>query len=139
MPPCPFCDIIQGHPDRLVIHEDAHTIAFMPARPLHEGHVLVMPKAHHPEIFQLTTPELDQLFGAARRIAEALKRLYAPPKVAVLSAGLLVEHAHPHLLPVFGPHDLTSPSELEGTTPVRTSTELRALAAAVQAALQPPA
>ena len=97
-----------------------------------------MPKAHHPEIFHLSAEELDHLFSAARMIAGALKRLYAPPKVAVLSAGLLLEHAHLHLLPVFGPFDLTSRSELEGTTPVRTVTELRALAATIQAVLQAP-
>lgn len=51
---------------------------------------------------------------------------------------LLLEHAHLHLLPVFGPFDLTSRSELEGTTPVRTVTELRALAATIQAVLQAP-
>ena len=135
MPPCPFCEIIHGRPDRLVIHEDARTIAFMPNRPLHEGHVLVMPKAHHEEFLRLPPGELEPLFQAAGRIAEALKHRFAPPKVAVLSAGLLVEHAHLHLLPVFGPYDLTSRSELEGTTPVRTPAELRSLAAAIREAL----
>ncbi|HNX31076.1 MAG TPA: HIT domain-containing protein [Holophaga sp.] len=137
MSPCPFCDLIGGDRDRTIVYEDGTVIAFMPLRPLHEGHVLVMPKTHYLDVFRIPAPELVQLFRAAGRISRSLDGLFRPPKVATLSAGLLVEHAHLHLIPVFGEGDLTTRSEFEGTTLERTRLELDRLSAAIRDGLGP--
>ena len=132
MTACPFCDLIGGDRDRAIVYEDRSVIAFMPLRPLHEGHVLVMPKAHYRDVFRIPGQDLIQLFRTAGLISDSLDRLFAPPKVATLSAGLLVEHAHLHLIPVFGPGDLTTRSEFEGTTEERTRAELDQLSASIR-------
>ena len=44
---CIFCKIIQGEVPASKVYEDEEVIAFMDLFPIHEGHVLVVPKQHY--------------------------------------------------------------------------------------------
>jgi histidine triad (HIT) family protein len=137
MTSCPFCKIISGDRDRPVLYEDDYMIAFMPLRPSHDGHVLVMPKTHYADFCQIPEFELSQMFMTVREISSSLKSLFNPPKVAAYSMGLEVEHAHLHLIPVFDPYDLTTRSEYEHTAKERSSAELEQLSKAIKNAVHP--
>jgi len=46
MSDCIFCAIVDGEAPSHRVYEDDHTLAFLDANPLAEGHTLVVPKAH---------------------------------------------------------------------------------------------
>jgi histidine triad (HIT) family protein len=133
---CPFCKIIGGESDRPVLYENDSMIAFMPLRPSHDGHVLVMPKAHYEDFYGIPDEELSQLFTAAREIAKTLKLLFDSPKIATYSMGLEVVHAHLHLIPVFDPYDLTTRSEFEHSTKEKSRIEIERLSNFIKSAVR---
>lgn len=49
-PGCVFCDIVSQSAQVSVVCEDARAMAFMDLRQFHSGHVLVIPKAHVPDV-----------------------------------------------------------------------------------------
>ena len=50
---CIFCRIIRGELDSAIVYEDESTLAFMDLRQSNEGHVLVVPKRHFEQIYDL--------------------------------------------------------------------------------------
>jgi histidine triad (HIT) family protein len=70
---CVFCAIAAGEaPGHIVLRDDS-ICAFLDARPVFKGHVLVVPRTH-----VVTLPELDEsavapLFLLVRRIARAVE------------------------------------------------------------------
>src|SRR5205807_5235334 len=52
-PDCIFCKIVAGEVPCFKLFEDAETLAFMDINPVHDGHCLVIPKAHCPTIFEI--------------------------------------------------------------------------------------
>jgi histidine triad (HIT) family protein len=55
---CVFCAIAAGEKtDQPIVAADEHTVAFLDARPVFKGHVLVIPRLHYPTLADLP-PEL---------------------------------------------------------------------------------
>lgn len=97
--------------------------------------MLVMPKTHHRDFYQIPENELSSLFRTARFVADSLRTLFNPPKIATYSMGLEVEHAHLHLIPVFDSYDLTTRSEFERRVKIRSINELDRLSSCIRNAL----
>ena len=57
-------------------------------------------------MFDLDDDLLQHLMGVSKKIGGALNLGFKPVKVAVMVAGLEVPHAHIHLVPMVGEHDL---------------------------------
>ena len=53
-PGCIFCKIVAGTIPCFKLYEDAETLAFMDINPVHDGHCLVIPKAHYPTVLDIT-------------------------------------------------------------------------------------
>src|ERR1700674_1923657 len=66
---CVFCAIAGGEESAAVVLRDERVCAFLDARPVFKGHVLVVPAAHTPDLAALAEADLAPLFGAARRVA----------------------------------------------------------------------
>ena len=64
-PNCIFCKIVAGEIPSFKLYEDDETLAFMDINPVHDGHCLVIPKAHSPNVFEIASDD----FAAAARIA----------------------------------------------------------------------
>lgn len=82
--------------------EDARFLAILEPRPLAAGHALVLPKREVDHFFDLEEEELAALLALARRVAAAIRAEFPCEKVAALSYGIQVRHAHLHLVPVTG-------------------------------------
>ena len=68
---CVFCAIVSGaHPAAVVASDDA-AVAFLDARPVFKGHVLVVPRAHVPTLADLPGPAIGPFFTAVQKIAGA--------------------------------------------------------------------
>ena len=104
MKDCVFCEIVAGRAEASIVHQDDRTLAFMDLRQPTEGHVLVVPKRHVPDVFALDDDDAAALMRAATRIANALRSVVPMDGLNLwmsngAAAGQEVPHVHLHLLP----------------------------------------
>lgn len=132
---CAFCRIIGGDETVSVIFEDDDVIAFLDVQPLYPGHVLVLPKAHHKNLFYVPEALAARTFATARRILPGLRKATGCRAVNLFSpngadGGQDVFHFHLHLLPV--PEGTPFPLQLpDAFASVPTRSELDVMAARI--------
>ena len=98
--------------------------------PIAPGHLLLIPRAHVPSVFDLSEASYAALFERARRLQDVVRTAAGSPRVGLAVEGFGVEHAHVHLVPVARGGDL-DPCRQRRASPE----ELRAAAARLRAAL----
>ena len=103
-PDCIFCKIVAGQIPCFKLFEDADTLAFMDINPVHDGHALVIPKAHYPTVFDITPEAFAAVARMTARVAKALNAALAPDGLNLIQANgkgaaQSVEHFHIHVLP----------------------------------------
>jgi histidine triad (HIT) family protein len=99
---CKFCAIASGDAPAHRVIEDEMCVAFLDARPLFPGHVLVIPRIHRETIGDLTTEELAAVFGDAQRLCGAIERALGAEGTFVAMNNRVsqsVPHAHVHVVP----------------------------------------
>jgi histidine triad (HIT) family protein len=101
---CVFCDIINRKTDAEIIYEDSAGIAFLDIRPIHFGHVLVIPKLHYEEFIHIPEDCLSKLMLSVKTVTEALVKNLKPDGYNLfcnnrLAAGQSVFHFHFHIVP----------------------------------------
>lgn len=106
MDSCIFCKIIRGELPSYKVYEDEHTLAFLDIHPVHPGHVLVIPKAHADNIFEISANHWGYVQETVRKVAIAIEKSMGADGVNLLMnnrehAGQVVDHAHVHLIPRF--------------------------------------
>jgi histidine triad (HIT) family protein len=87
-----------------MVHEDGLTVAFMDlAQPSKGGHVVVVPRLHIKDIFELDDSIGAALLTATRTVAMACKRAFAAPGVTIWQQNGApwqeIIHLHLHVLP----------------------------------------
>ena len=99
---CTFCAIAGGEiPAHRVMEED-NSVAFLDARPLFPGHVLVIPRAHRETMLDLTPGELAAVFGDAQRLCRAMEVALGAQGTFVAMNNRVsqsVPHLHVHVVP----------------------------------------
>ncbi|GAB5523638.1 MAG: HIT family protein [Roseivirga sp.] len=93
---------IPGH----IVAEDDHNIAFLDINPLNEGHTLVVPKQEVDKLFDLDEESYLRLQAFTHKVAKAIEAAIPCLRVGVAVIGLEVPHAHIHLIPLHGMHDI---------------------------------
>lgn len=100
---CPFCRIVAGGKTAHVVYETEEAIAFLDENPAVEGHVLIVPKDHVPDIVTAEPSAAGAVFEVLGVAANALDTVLDVAGFSVFhTSGPLVgtvEHAHVHLLP----------------------------------------
>ncbi len=101
---CVFCSIVRGEAESATLFEDDSTLAFLDLRQSNEGHVLVVPKRHFEQIYDLDEEIASALAKTVRRVARAVRRVYEPEGLSIwqsngAAAFQEVPHVHWHLLP----------------------------------------
>jgi histidine triad (HIT) family protein len=102
---CVFCAIVAGeHAASFVLGADGGgpVVAFLDARPVFKGHVLVVPRAHVPTLAELPASGIPELFGAVQRVARAVEAgLDADGTFVALNnkVSQSVPHLHVHVVP----------------------------------------
>lgn len=100
--PCAFCAIVSSQSAAAVVLEDPEVVAFLDARPVFPGHVLVVPRAHHETLPDLPGELLVPLFTAVQRVAAAvLPALDAHGTFVAVNntVSQSVPHLHVHVVP----------------------------------------
>jgi histidine triad (HIT) family protein len=99
---CPFCAIGGGELPASVVWRDDQVCAFLDARPVFKGHVLVVPRAHVPTLLDLPGPDVGPFFTAVQRIAAAVEHSLEADGTFVAANNKVsqsVAHLHVHVVP----------------------------------------
>ncbi len=101
---CVFCRILAGDIPCFRLHEDEATLAFMDINPANEGHALVIPRAHTPDLFAVAPEDLAAVMRTAQRVALAVRDELGPAGLNLIqcngpAAAQSVAHFHVHVLP----------------------------------------
>lgn len=107
MTSCIFCKIANGDLPSEKVYEDEHVFAFMDITPVTKGHLLVIPKNHYENVYDLPADEASHLFSIVPKLAQALKETFQQEGMKGLNvlqnngaeAGQSVFHFHMHLIP----------------------------------------
>lgn len=102
--PCPFCAIARGELGASVVCEDALTLAFLDLRQARPGHVLVIPRAHLPDLRAADDDTGAALFRTLARVTRAVDRAFPNQGLSLWhsigpGAHQEVPHLHLHVHP----------------------------------------
>lgn len=97
-----FTKIIKGEIPSHKIYEDDKTFAFMDIHPIQPGHVLLVPKAQVPTVWELSYEDYKALTTAMRKIARKLQQVFPDKKrIGIIIEGLeMLDHAHVKIFPI---------------------------------------
>ena len=101
-PDCVFCQIITGDIPAQVVLETDELVAFLDARPVFKGHVLLVPRVHVDTLPDLPAELRDAFLAAAQRLATAVKDgLGAQGSFVAVNntVSQSVPHLHLHVVP----------------------------------------
>lgn len=101
---CTFCELIHGSAEVSICHEDADAIAFMDIQPVNNGHVLVVPRAHHESLLDVPEALGLHLFKVTMRLANAIRSVTGCADLNIVvnsgaAAGQDEPHYHVHIIP----------------------------------------
>ncbi|MDD4844730.1 MAG: HIT family protein [Anaerotignum sp.] len=104
MSDCIFCKIINGDIPSAIIYENEEFKVILDRFPANEGHVLILPKEHYSDIFDIDPQLAGRLFVLATKIARQMKSVLGFEHMNVMQnngtvAGQTVFHFHLHLIP----------------------------------------
>ena len=97
-----FCQIVAGEVAGDTVLETDDLVAFLDARPVFKGHVLLVPRTHVETLPDLPAGERDGFLAAAQRLAVAVKTgLGAQGSFVAINntVSQSVPHLHLHVVP----------------------------------------
>ncbi len=136
-PDCIFCQIIAGESPAAIVYEDDQLITFLDLFPATEGHSLIVPKPHYPDIFPMSQEHLQAVVLFSQRLAHAQMKAFDAHGIAIAqfnraAAGQTVFHYHMHVIP-----RITGKSMRFHGREKADMDELRQIAARIANALEP--
>ena len=102
MTDCLFCGIVAGAVPAQIVLDDDVAVAFLDARPVFNGHVLVVPRQHFPTLPDLPADLVGPLFIRVRRLSAAVLPAFGAQGSFVALNNIVsqsVPHLHVHVVP----------------------------------------
>ncbi len=101
---CIFCKIVEGEIPSWTIYEDKNVKAFLDTSPISRGHILVIPKEHYENIFDIPNDILDKVIKVSKKMALLLKENLKAEGVNLLNSNSKIAqqdvfHYHMHIIP----------------------------------------
>lgn len=99
---CVFCRIVAGALPASIVYEDDGHVAFLDARPLFEGHTLVVPRAHVETLADLPPDGVQPFFALVQRLSVAIPQAMDAAGTFVAMNNVVsqsVPHLHCHVVP----------------------------------------
>lgn len=97
-----FCDIIDGAVPADIVLADEHVVAFLDARPVFKGHVLVAPREHVVTLPDLPEAAVGPYFLRVQRISAVMPAALGSQGTFVAINNVVsqsVAHLHAHVVP----------------------------------------
>ena len=101
---CVFCKIARNEAPASFVYEDEKVIAFLDARPINEGHTLVITRKHYEDIYEAPEEEVEHLFKVVKKVAHAVRKSEKADGVSIIqnngrAANQVIFHLHAHIIP----------------------------------------
>ena len=132
-----FCSIVQGSAPAERVYEDASAVAIMDIHPATTGHVLIIPKTHSQDLWDIQRQAAEHLMAATLHVAGMIRRSLHPAGINLVHASgaaawQTVFHFHLHLVPRNEGDGLVPPWSLD--QPRADDASLRATADTIRSA-----
>lgn len=106
MSDCIFCKIVKGEIPADKIYEDETSLAFLDITPINPGHILLIPKEHYKNIYDMPDEVLSKMAPIIKKLSSKLKKAVNADGINIgmnndSPAGQVVFHAHFHIMPRF--------------------------------------
>lgn len=101
---CIFCKIIKGEIPSYTVYEDELVKAFLDVNPDSNGHLLVIPKKHITDIYDMDSKTFERILEVSKKMYDLLKeKLNIDGLTLVQNNGDVqeVKHYHMHLKPYY--------------------------------------
>lgn len=104
---CIFCLLLKENqdPQNLILHRTSFSFVILNKYPYNNGHLMVVPLRHTPEIQTLSVEEQLDLSQLTQHCVKALKELYQPEgfnigmNLGAAGGAGIREHLHNHIVP----------------------------------------
>lgn len=101
---CIFCKLANGIFDTNTLYEDEDFRVIFDLSPATKGHVIILPKEHCANVFELPDELASKVFVLAKKVAAVMKEITGCDGVNILQnngevAGQTVFHFHMHIVP----------------------------------------
>ena len=99
---CTFCEIVAATRPAHHVFADEACVAFLDARPVFLGHVLLVPRTHHETLADLPAALIAPLFTGMQRLARAVEGALGSDGTFVAinnKVSQSVPHLHVHIVP----------------------------------------
>jgi histidine triad (HIT) family protein len=99
---CVFCDIAAGQVPAHTVLADDEVVAFLDARPVFKGHVLVAPREHVETLADLPSPAVGPFFLRVQRLSAVMPAALGCQGTFVAENNVVsqsVPHLHVHVVP----------------------------------------
>jgi diadenosine tetraphosphate (Ap4A) HIT family hydrolase len=101
---CIFCRIARNEAPASLVYDDNKVIAFLDAKPVNEGHTLVVTRNHYLDIYEAPDAEVAHLFKIVKKVAYAVKKSEKADGISIFqnngrAADQVVLHLHVHVIP----------------------------------------
>jgi histidine triad (HIT) family protein len=115
---CVFCSIVsRAEPAEFVFQSDS-VVAIMDLHPATDGHVLVMPRRHAWDLWEVAAEDAQRTMAASLQVARMIRDALAPDGINLVHASGLaawqtVFHFHLHVIPRYKGDSLVPPWPLD--------------------------
>lgn len=104
MDDCIFCKLANGVFPTATVYEDEDFRAILDIAPAHKGHVILLPKTHADNLYELDDAIAAKALPIAKKIAVAVKKATGCDGINILqnnepAAGQTIFHLHIHIIP----------------------------------------
>jgi len=101
-----FCAIAAKEEPAFIVSENSHAVAFLDREPATEGHMLIVPKQHANDIFDISEEKLAAVMSLAQQSAVALKKIFGYTSIILhqVNGEGAQDVRHFHLHVYGGPH-----------------------------------
>lgn len=99
---CAFCDIVAGLVPAHIVLADEDVVAFLDARPVFKGHVLVAPRVHVRTLPDLPAAAVGPFFQRVQRVSAVMPAALESQGTFVATNNVVsqsVPHLHVHVVP----------------------------------------
>lgn len=106
MTDCLFCKIAEGEIPSIRVYEDDVVFAMMDIFPESKGHLLIIPRAHGENLFDVPAETLAHIVAVSQRIGQAAQQALNADGIKIAqfngaAAGQTVFHYHMHVVPAY--------------------------------------
>jgi histidine triad (HIT) family protein len=111
---CVFCSIVGGTEPAEFVLQDESVVAFMDLHPATEGHVLVLPRRHARDLWEVAAEDAERTIAASLQVARMIRQALAPDGINLVHASgaaawQTVFHFHLHVIPRYKDDSLVPP------------------------------